>query len=334
MKYLICGNYGAGNIGDELILDGLLNFIKRNDPKAQITAISAKPQKQQIKAVKPFPAGIRSLFQSTKETKDALKECHYFILGGGGLFGSLTLRANLIWGIQAWQAYRKHKPVLMLGQSIGELKGPIRKFIVKKLFQKAKLIVLRDQKSIERLKSLGIKQKIYLAADFALKNRQQSQKEKLALICLRQISNLPQNFIPEINKFITQLKKDHWQVLYVNFQEPDDQTLHKQIDAEKGHYSDFKTASFVLAMRLHSIISAINYKIPFLAINYAPKVRDFLQTTHLAEHISNTADLSANFQKLRAKIPNPSFPAQSQSHYLDQAALDHIFQSTLNSSQD
>ena len=165
MKIVIAGNYGAKNLGDEMILEGLLKLIRSIQPDSKITVLSADPKdtkkRHKVKSLNLFPSGIRSFFRNLFDFKrkniKAIKECDVFILGGGGLFGSLTFMANFIWGIQAKMAYKYSKPVIMYGQSIGELKGKIRKRIVKKLFKKSSLIVLRDHESKKRLLKLKIK---------------------------------------------------------------------------------------------------------------------------------------------------------------------------------
>lgn len=328
MKYLVCGNYGAGNLGDELILQGLIEFLKKADQNSEITVMSANPEQTkkhyQVKAVHHFPAGIRSILRLSKATKEAMKNCDYFILGGGGLFGSLTFRANLIWGIQAYQAYRAKKPMFIMGQSIGELKGRIRKYIVRKVVNYAKLIVFRDIASLRHSK------KAYLADDFALKQHKQGQQKKKALICLKSIPNLTHN----AQNFVQYLQSEGWEVKYINFQEPDDQQTHKDLQIPQGSYQDFKDAGFVLGMRLHSIISAINYRIPFIAINYAPKVKNLLETYQMENHIADPKDLKQAFLKHDAQPPNPSLPHSAQNRYLDQQSLVSTFQSYLKDSQD
>ncbi|MBD3360226.1 polysaccharide pyruvyl transferase CsaB, partial [Candidatus Peregrinibacteria bacterium] len=44
MKIVIAGNYGAGNLGDEMILEGMIKIIKSSSPDSEITALSASPE--------------------------------------------------------------------------------------------------------------------------------------------------------------------------------------------------------------------------------------------------------------------------------------------------
>ncbi len=92
MKFTICGNYGAGNLGDEMILSGLISFLKETYNEIEITVLSGDPKKtatKDIHSVEKFPAGIKSLLKfpfSKSKTKEEFSSSDYFILGGGGLF--------------------------------------------------------------------------------------------------------------------------------------------------------------------------------------------------------------------------------------------------------
>jgi polysaccharide pyruvyl transferase WcaK-like protein len=138
-KLLICGSYGAKNIGDELILLGIKKLFEGND----IKVLSESNEKNHFPK---FPAGINSLFNFLKNRNNlkALKDCDYFILGGGNLFGGPSKRANYIWAIQALFAIAYKKPIIMFCQSIGDNHDYIIKKIIKYIFSKAYKIYLRD----------------------------------------------------------------------------------------------------------------------------------------------------------------------------------------------
>ena len=354
MKIVICGSFGAKNLGDEMILEGLLTSLRSVQPQSEITVLSGNPketlerygEKFGIKVGKKFAAGIKSFALSAIErfkpsgvaTSKIIKECDWFILGGGGLFGSLTFRANLIWAVQALMAYRLKKPVVMYGQSISPIKWKIIRWLVKKIFQKAELIAVRDEDSKEQLKKLGVTKKIYLVPDLALRTTSPSPISHITptiIVALRQMPGLSQHFKHYIAEFLDWLTTKHnYQIKFVNFQEgkEGDGKLHQEIEAmmktktesprELSEAPEFTTpaattpmindllhkfshADLVLGMRLHSIISAIKTKTPFIAISYSPKVRNFLET---AGHAYRQAGLqkyminheSLDFEKLKS----------------------------------
>jgi polysaccharide pyruvyl transferase CsaB len=169
---VICGNYGASNLGDEAILDGILALVKKATP-ANITVMSHNPEEtaqahqtnfadeNQLKTVHLLPAGFRSFWRAlTKkgllETLRAIKNCDIFILGGGGLFTDERPLAILIWSIQAAAARFFNKPIFCLGQSVGPLMTFFGRHMTKVVFKKAKVITVRDASSAIVLQKLGI----------------------------------------------------------------------------------------------------------------------------------------------------------------------------------
>ncbi len=337
---IICGNYGAGNLGDEMILAGMLKLFREHSPKLKITVFSSNPKETsklyKVKSVLKFPSGIRSfikfLFSNKKQIK-ALKNCDYFILGGGGLFGELTFKANIIWGIQGFMALRHKKSLIIYGQSIGKLKGKIKKFIVKKLFKKADYISLRDNVSKSRLEELGIKKEILVSPDLAfnlVSPPPLKKRKKQIIVALRQLNYLPNSFIKEISDFLSKLISEKYKILFVKFQngEKNDENLHKKIlktirknsnmeYVKKIPYTKdfnkilqvFSESEFVLGMRLHSIISAMKTKTPFLGINYATKIQDLLKDFNLEKHSTDIKNIkSEELLKSFQEAKNMNFP--------------------------
>lgn len=308
MKIIICGNYGAKNIGDEMILKELIKSVKSANERAEITVLSADPSETantfKVKSVEKFASGIRSFFKKAlkkNETKEEVKNCDCVILGGGGLFGN-SLKADIIWGIQAFWPYFYKKPVIIYGQSVGKPSTKIGKWIMKKVFAKAALISVRDEESKENIKSLGINKEIHVIPDLAFRSGFSNAKSGLnkAIIVLRQLKNLPGNFIAEISKFASWLGEKGLKIKIMDFQGGEkgenDSMIHKKlIESLKNNegieyiknlnhesaINHFFGADFVLGTRLHSIISAIKTETPFIAINYAAKVAGLLKHAKL-----------------------------------------------------
>jgi len=318
MKYVVVGNYGAQNLGDEMILEGMIEMLKKADNTAEICV---------LKGDEKFPAGIKSgikwIFGGNKNTKEKVKNCDYFILGGGGLFGSLSKYANIIWGLQASYAYRNKKPVLMLGQSVGKIKNKYIQKFVKNLFNKSDLISVRDEKSKENLREIGVTKKIVVVPDLAFYRANNDDKQmalngidgdsvpsKDVIISLRQIKDLPQSFKIQIARFVSWLKEEEkMNVKFVNFQTgpvDNDEILHDEIKSLVGDNSLenispkstqevirlFKNANFAVCMRLHSIITAMQAHTPFVAINYSEKVRNLMDYMGSKENLLDMENVS------------------------------------------
>lgn len=318
MKYVVVGNYGAQNLGDEMILEGMIEMLKKADNAAEICV---------LKGNEKFPAGIKSgikwIFGGNKNTKEKVKNCDYFILGGGGLFGSLSQYANVIWGLQAMYAYRNKKPVLMLGQSVGKIKNKYIQKFVRNLFNKSDLISVRDEKSKENLREIGVTKKIVVVPDLAFARGNDDDKQmalngidedsvpsKDVIISLRQMKDLPQSFKIQIARFVEWLKEEEkMNVKFVNFQAgpvDNDEILHEEIKKMIGDNSIenispesthevirlFKNANFAVCMRLHSIITAMQSHTPFVAINYSEKVRNLMDYMGSKENLLEMENVS------------------------------------------
>ncbi len=366
MKIIVAGNYGAKNLGDEMILEGVVKTLKSADPGAKITVMSANPEEtaktHNVEAIYKFPAGIRSffsfLFKHGKKTRRALKECDYFVLGGGGLFTNLTKRAYFIWAIQAFKAIRRKKPLIMYGQSVGPVKGATRKRIVKKLFNKAVFIAVRDEESKKELKKLGVKKKISLVPDpiFCLddqKSQSPVHEKKKIIVALRHPANLPEDFYAKLTDFLNWMIEERKNaVSFAVFQTPDDRVItDKIIEGIRGNENvsilpefqkaedvlkAFSEADFIIGMRLHSVLAAIKARKPLMAISYAPKVKNFMEYAKLKDLVIDTditdlkekyLKLEKNSEKTKEELENFNLRAQTRQKEIEKE-LRRLFQSS------
>ncbi len=193
---VVCGNYGANNLGDEAILGGILTVLKKNFPAADYSIMSADPEKtlkhchqSQISGFLPadlkftvvgmIPSGVRTFLKTAfnlnhwkkfRTTCHAIKKADLFVLGGGGLFNDEQPKSVWIWFLQVLPAIFFKKNIYCLGQSVGPLKTFAGKTMTRFVMKRAKLIVVRDHFSQELLNKLEIKN-VHLLPDlvFALK---------------------------------------------------------------------------------------------------------------------------------------------------------------------
>jgi len=342
MKLVIAGNYGAHNLGDELILEGILTAVRRMKPAAEITVLSEKPQetknKYEIHCLKKFPAGLRSFFfrllnGDFKKTSEAVRECDFFMFGGGGLFDGTTLKGMIIWAVQAMWVYHYKKPVILYAQSVSSIDSKLKRWIVEKVFRGAVFISVRDENSKEILKDIVEGKQVYIMPDmiFRIEDSPSARTSNLqgkVIICPKKIEWIKEELKASIVEFASNLINANMTVEFLPFAIEDEKYLREIADkiAQKGKieihkFTDdknkiseiFQTASFVLGVRLHSILMAIICKVPFIAINYNPKVKDLLKSINLEETLIEPEDADSetliarflkrsetkNFQKIR-----------------------------------
>lgn len=318
MKIAIVGNYGAKNSGDELILSGLLSIVKKAAPKAEITVFSADPaattRQHQIHSVRSLPGGLRSFFRYlflNTSTRQTILESDCIILGGGGLFASIKKRANLIWAIPALLTFYHGKKLIIYGQSLEKIPGPFIRALIKKIFEKAVLITVRDRRSQEILERIGIRRDAILLPDlaFALKILAPPHLQKTIAVALRNSRVLKPSSRRAIADFLDWLISEHkWQVQFFSFQEGahDDHKLHQQVVALMKHGSQCRyikhlpQTACLLGMPLHAIIYSTLTTTPFIALPYATKVQSFLDDAGLTDLSLNLDQIS--FENLCQKF--------------------------------
>lgn len=175
-RILICGNYGAGNFGDELILQGLLKAL-REIPRLDITVMSANPRETHetygVHAVPHLPTHTRSRIRSIVtgqifRTFAALIKSDLILFGGGCLFNETEPRSMEIWGRRCRFFELWRKKYFIIGQSFGEIKKEKHKKIIQRVASGAAKVMVRDHASKKRLEELKIHKKVHVLADSAL----------------------------------------------------------------------------------------------------------------------------------------------------------------------
>jgi polysaccharide pyruvyl transferase WcaK-like protein len=189
-KIVVCGHYGATNIGDSAIGLSIVQGLRKVYVEPEITVLGYDTKRVDefyknasgvngegdcgtengIKSEYLMPFGFRSMIRGVFKgtiwhTVKAIKGCDQFVLGGGGLFTDEKIFAMFLWGIHASWAYLLRKPVVMIGQSVGPLNTKVGKFIARNVFKRAKFIGVRDENSKKILEEVGVKNKIIVSAD-------------------------------------------------------------------------------------------------------------------------------------------------------------------------
>lgn len=332
MKIIICGNYGATNIGDELILKGILKYFRAGAGSArhEITVLSANPNLtrhlHKVDSLRVLPAGPKSFAKgilsfSFLRTLSAIKKCDLFILGGGGLFDDTYPAASLIWGIQALAAHMYKKPLIILANSFGPLRTLTGKIITRMVCDYSKMITVRDEGSKKLLQELGIKKKIIVTADPAFgltqadlcaKKPVRKKEKPYVVFTLRTLQKSNKNFVQLADLMGWIHKKYGFQIKLISFQKiiQDDPAFQKQFSIKKfihvlpytddfcAIYRAIEGAEVVIGMRLHSLILAILAEKPFLALTSFDKIKNLLASENLGDFALDIEDknLAKNFK--------------------------------------
>ena len=273
---LICGNYGAGNFGDELILKGIINLLLSvGVPKENILVLSGNPKNTEeihgVKAEKHLPTGVRSfckslISSSMKRTMQAIKSADFVLFGGGGLFNEDESYSIYLWGAHAKAFQYWKKKTIVIGQSFPEIRGNRTKKMIKNLIEKAERVIVREVESRQNLEKIGIQKDIEILADpafFAYEESPESlPKSQKIIACLRYYKKIKQKNIRNL------LDPMELNIEYEDFERT------TNADTFEKLFQEFKSAKLIIAMRLHSMILAVITGTPFIALNYSEKVKN------------------------------------------------------------
>jgi polysaccharide pyruvyl transferase CsaB len=307
MKYRvgISGSYGGMNLGDEAILEVILQEF-RASCDADVVVFSRNPRDTE----KRHKVRSVSLGYMHKEgAVEELQKLDLFVLGGGGiLFDGM---AEIFLRDVNW-AKELGIPVMTYAISVGPLKAPESKQLVTDTLNNVDVITVREGEAKRILNDLGVTQAIEVTADPALLlasshfTQQMLKKEGIdpegALVgfSVREPGpaapdlNVEQYHGVLANAADFMVERFEAQALFVPMElgeNRDHQHSHavisKMANAQratvlKGDYSSGQVLglvqhmSFVVGMRLHFLIFSCIHRVPFVPLPYASKVTGLL----------------------------------------------------------
>jgi len=314
LKIYIGGDiYGAGNIGDDAILHGILKII--NDKNHDFTIGTFKG----TKLINLKYKNIRFIDAlNLKNVKKAIKNSDIFICGGGTMIGDelgLSFPVQYVAHLISLAKFYRKK-VFLCSIGANKLKSDKAKRIVKNIYNLADLISVRDPESLKVCKDLGInKNKLIESADPAfLLNKKETKRTKIIKkeISAKNKNIFGVNVVNECWKHIKDYKKNiakacnyiykkygYRPVFFCNeiregnnFDYEANKEVIKYLNCEykllKPIYyapqemidiiSSFK---FTIGMRMHALIFSAIANVPIIAISRIDKVNNFTNQFNL-----------------------------------------------------
>jgi len=149
---IIAGYYGFDNLGDEAILEELLNELNSLCGRENIVVLSHNPDKTasiyQIKAINRW-----HWFDCLK----LLRKAKLLVSGGGGLFQDRTgLGSVIFYSAQILLARLCGTKVLIYAQGLGPLRNIFSKELTRLAFGQSNKITVRDSNSLAMVKEWGL----------------------------------------------------------------------------------------------------------------------------------------------------------------------------------
>lgn len=173
MRYLISGYYGEGNAGDEAILAGIIQEIRRYDPRAHFRVMSFSPHDTRMRH------GVESLSTSLRDPKalaDAVRWADLVISGGGSmlheadfaLYGRhFLLRAGKLRPIPYFLsvvgfARALGRPVMWYAQGLGPLHTRAARVTVGMMGSTSQVVTWRDREAAALAAKVGVRSAVQM----------------------------------------------------------------------------------------------------------------------------------------------------------------------------
>jgi polysaccharide pyruvyl transferase CsaB len=298
VRAVISGYYGYHNLGDDGILWAIHRQLASLPRPVELTVLSRRPketaQKYGLRAVPRFsPIG---LFRT-------ISRCDVLIFGGGSLLQDRTSARSLRYYLEVIRiAQRLKKPVFLYANGIGPLDRPHSRRQVQKTLARCQAITLRDQDSLEELRSMGL-ETAQVTGDPAFgltpvdTDRAWQELQALGIpentpligISVRQAQGLnPSEFAKLGDRIYRELGRE---VVFLVMQDPEDRVLSQEIQAKMTAPSYLVETPYrpetmlgiigcldaLVSLRLHTLIFAAKQRVPMVGCVYDPKVTAFLK---------------------------------------------------------
>ncbi len=301
---MVCGYYGRHNLGDDMSLDAIFtnlkNTCKINKGVLITTDVKNTIDFDGIECVHRF--NILKIARLMKKTR-------LFILGSGSILQDSTSSRSIFYYLYILARALKYCPATMLySNGIGPIKRIAHKKHTVKLLDKVDKIMVRDEASMQYLEGIGIHNKnIFLSADetFTLNESVLTatyplEKEKKYLGVNLRYFNINDAFLSEFSEFIMQVSKQYNLIpllIPVHYDQdiPALKRLsarlkceHKFISGKLPHEQTLSLISqcnFSVLERLHAIIFSGIFGVPFMAIDYDPKVLSLCNDLGIGDYV-------------------------------------------------
>jgi polysaccharide pyruvyl transferase CsaB len=292
VRVLLSGYYGLGNLGDEALLEVIVERTRARFPSAQLEVLSATPQATAARhRVATAPRW------DWRAIRAAIGRADVVLSGGGGLLQSATsLRSLLYYAGILREAIRARRKTMVFAQSVGPLDFWGR-LVVARFCKGLDRATVRDERSLRLLKTLVPKTPVEQTADPVFLYDLPEENVDLsgeglgpesgayAVVSVRKVAAF-RDGTAILGRAVDRLaERHHVRAAFLPLGGAADAAVSTDvIRACKSNpvllpectlakaASILRGARLVVGMRLHSLVLAARYAVPFLAIAYDPKV--------------------------------------------------------------
>ena len=283
---LISGYYGFGNLGDELLLEAILNDLRQVDPRGKVTVLSARP----LETAKRF--GVRAVCRTDPfALMGEMRRCDLLLSGGGTLLQDATSRQSLWYYLTVLRlAGALQKPVVVYSQGIGPLRHPRHQELVGRALERAEVITLRDEASAGLLEQMGVRRPYAVTADPVLSLAEQSgERDERRIGWVLHGGLCGSRTLEVLGEAMMELNRQGYPSVLLPFYPRQDggaverlSTWGEAVEPERVR-REIGRCGRVISMRLHGLILGAAVGSRVLALSDDPKVAGFLDGMGLPE---------------------------------------------------
>lgn len=321
---VLSGYYGFDNSGDDALLKAVIDNLRKEKDDIKILVLSKKPG-QTIEEHCVYSVNRHNFFAILKY----FKRCRLFVYGGGSLIQDITSTKSLVYYTFLLRLAKKYGLKLMVyGNGIGPITKKANKKRAKEALSICDYISLREPESLKELELLGVNIKnISLSADPALSIAPKQVNEILTLekidtkqtyfgVSCRSWKDNEINFTDKMAQIISDNFVKHNIIPIYIAMHPNDYGILKEIILKSNTsyillskvydvqslMGIIKHTKFIMSMRLHTLVYAVNVGVPIIGLSYDPKVKYFVkyvgQNTYLETSNLNLDDFKTMISQI------------------------------------
>ncbi|MBV8372761.1 MAG: polysaccharide pyruvyl transferase CsaB, partial [Candidatus Eremiobacteraeota bacterium] len=292
MRVLLSGYYGFGNLGDEALLEVIVERMRARFPNVELEVLSAAPRATS----NAFGVAAESRWD-IRAVRRAIARANVVLSGGGGLLQNATsLRSLLYYAGIVRESIRSKRKTMIFAQSIGPL-DLWGRFIVRRACRGLARATVRDGRSLELLNALVPDVPVERTADPVFLYDLPADEIDLsaeglgpqggayAVVSVRKAPSLKEA-APVVARSVDRLAHRHGvRTAFLPLGGASDAEASTEIIRactsapvllpECGlakAAAIVRGARAVIGMRLHALVLAARFSVPFLALAYDPKV--------------------------------------------------------------
>ena len=309
-----------GNLGDDALLRILLREGERCCAEFRPLIFSYRPdvilRDYHIPSVPAWAYDRRS---PTRRLQDwALQRCQVFVLGGGSLLSDYGGDASRViaWLSLLQRATELGRKTALCCIGVDTIRYRQSEDEIRRVLPRVDLIIVRDKRSAEYLRSIGIEREIVQVGDptvlLAKPVVRRWPEHPHVAVCLRhwysqgrfiQDERIFERVLADLAAFLDRLIERHnarvsfipfrvaWRdddrriarCVYEQMARRDRATLVTRSPRVEGFLQNLPNYHLVVGMRLHSVILASATGIPAIGLDYSPKVGAFFRDLGLPE---------------------------------------------------